>query len=565
MTTTLDPTVLTPQQRAAIAADERLGGGNVLQAAIAANPHPELPFIYPVRPLAGTDGQPLHALSLGDLDALAQSWSVWYLEQGVKPRDRVAVYVEDSFRYSLHYYALSQIGAIGMMINSNAPGATANALCRQVTPVGIYSDHERLARLRDAEGSVLGDIGWTQCSEELPAPPAGVLPDDQRYRHAPDDPVSLLHSSGTTGWPKPVIQTHRSSVAGPKWRIATDTIPPGARVLTSLPQSHLGAIAFSSYALLCGMPLIPLYDPTGEELLAAVQEHRPTSVMSFSHAYADLTALDIPDGAVDSVDLWISVGDAVHEPHIRALLGRRSPDLPLATFYDRLGSSEMGWGVLLHTSTIESGPKGRCAGRATGVADVRILRKDGSEAAPDELGFLAAKGPTITVGYWNDSDTAYRSKLAGYWMTGDIAYRDADGLFYQVDRAVDAIETRTGTGYSVLMEEILLGNVPQIADCGVAAGRWDGETVAVALVRTIPGADDVEALLRAANAALRAAGHVEVAVLEVARSDAEYPVGVTGKVLKRQLRERFADLATYIAEGEDRLLAARDPSGVAAG
>src|SRR5436190_15591258 len=100
MTTTLDSTVLSPEQRAAVAADERLGGGNVLQTAIATSPHPELPFIYPVRPLAGTDGQPLHELSLLDLDHLAQSWSVWYLGQGVQPRDRVAIYVEDSLRYS---------------------------------------------------------------------------------------------------------------------------------------------------------------------------------------------------------------------------------------------------------------------------------------------------------------------------------------------------------------------------------------------------------------------------------------------------------------------------------
>ena len=278
--------------------------------------------------------------------------------------------------------------------------------------------------------------------------------------------------------------------------MTADSICPGERFLTSLPQSHVGAIAFTSYALLCGIQVVAMYDPRPEELLDAIGEYSPTSVMSFAHAYADLAGIDLPAGALDSVERWVSVGDAVHEPHIRTLLAHRSEGLPLSTFYDRLGSTELGWALLLHTSTIQSPPKGRCAGRATGAAEVVVLRPDGSEAAPGELGLLGAKGPTITVGYWNDCDTNYRSRLAGYWLSGDVAYRDADGLFYQVDRAVDAITTRSGLGYSVLMEEVLLGAVPEICDCGVVRGVWGDETVAVALVRPTPGVDDADRVLR---------------------------------------------------------------------
>ena len=293
--------------------------------------------------------------------------------------------------------------------------------------------------------------------------------------------MSILHSSGTTGNPKPVIQTHYTGSAGPRWRMTADSISPGERFLTSLPQSHVGAIAFTSYALLCGIQVIAMYDPRPEELLDAIGEYSPTSVMSFAHAYSDLASIDLPAGALDSVERWVSVGDAVHEPHIRRLLAHRSEGLALSTFYDRLGSTELGWALLLHTSTIESPPKGRCAGRSTGAAEVVVLRTDGSQAAPGELGLLGAKGPTITVGYWNDCDTTYRSKLGGYWLSGDVAYRDADGFFYQVDRAVDAIAARPGPGYSVLMEEVLLGAVPEICDCGVVGGVWGDETVAVAL------------------------------------------------------------------------------------
>jgi acyl-coenzyme A synthetase/AMP-(fatty) acid ligase len=555
MTTTLAPTSLSAEQRAVVASDASWGGGNLLQAAIGSNPHPELAMIRLARPLTGTDGQPLHALSLLELDQLADSWSAWYCERGVKPRERVAIWIEDSFAYSVHYYALSRIGAIGVMINSWAPTASANALCQQTAPVAIYSDDARLERLWGEERSALREMRWTQSAADLPAPPASVLPDDKRFRHADEDPVSILHSSGTTGRPKPVIQTHQSSIAGPRFRMANDVVAPGERVLTALPQSHIGAISFSSYALLCGTPLIALYDPPSPELLDAIREYRPTAVMGFSHIFTELAAFDVPAGELDSVERWISVGDAIHEPHIRRLLEHRTADLGPSAFLDRLGSTELGWALLLHTTTIDSGPKGRCIGSPTGAGEVVVLRKDGTKAPAGELGLLAAKGPTITPGYWNDCDTNYRSRLAGYWLSGDVASYDEDGVFYQVDRAVDAIETESQTGYSVLMEEVLLGNVAEISDCGVVAGRWGDETVAVALLRTTPGAGDIGRVLQAANDALRAAGHPEVALVEVARTDADYPVGVTGKVLKRVLRDRYEDLESYVAGGADRALA----------
>ncbi len=555
MTTTLAPTALSVKQRAVVASDASWGGGNLLQAAIDSNPHPEVALITLARPLAGNDGQPLQTVSLLELDELAESWAAWYSTQGVGPRDRVAIWIEDSFAYSVHYYALSRIGAIGVMINSWAPASSASWLCRQTAPVAIYSDDARLERLEAEERSPLDDMRWTQSADALEGPPAGVLPDGKRFRHADEDPVSILHSSGTTGRPKAVIQSHQSSIAGPRFRMANDVVAPGERFLTALPQSHIGAISFSSYAMLCGTPFVAFYDPTSPQLLDAIREYRPTAVMGFSHIHTELAAFDVPAGELDSVERWISVGDAVHEPHIRTLLEHRSADLGPSAFLDRLGSTELGWALLLHTTTADSGPKGRCIGTPTGAGEVVVLRKDGTHAAPGELGLLAAKGPTITPGYWNDCDTNYRSRLAGYWLSGDVASCDEDGVFIQVDRAVDVIETASGPGYSVLMEEVLLGNVAEISDCGVVAGCRGDETVAVALVRTTPGAGDVDRVLEAANDALRAAGHPEVALIEVARTDADYPVGVTGKVLKRVLRDRYRDLETYLANCGDRVLA----------
>jgi acyl-coenzyme A synthetase/AMP-(fatty) acid ligase len=544
-------TVLSPGQRARLAQDPRVGGGSLLKSAIAANPHPEIPFIHSARPLVNTDGQEQWDFSLLDLDWLAQSWSVWYLGQGVGPRDRVAVFLEDSFAYSVHYWALAQIGAIAVLINSNASQAIATSLMEQTNPVGLFTDRERLALLGSNVDTIEG-LSWTRTVEELPAPEGRPLPETGRFRHSGDDPVVILHSSGTTGIPKPTIHTHRSIVAGPLFRLIDHKEQPGALMMTSLPQSHLGCIAYTTYAVLGGTPLVAAFDRSGLELAAAVDEYQPTQVMSFAHAYPELASLDLPIGSLDSVNVWISIGDAIHHAHIRKVLSLRSEDRPAAAFYDRLGTTELGWGVLLKIRTLDSERNDRNAGKPVGVADVVVLRQDGSVADANEIGLLGAQGPAITPGYWNGSDITYRSMLSGYWLTGDMAYRNADGDHFLVDRAVDRIDSPTGTGYSVFMEEAILSDVPELDDIAVIAGRWDGQSVAVAVVTVAEGAEvEAEKLLERANEALRTAGHPLLTALDVARTETDFPVGVTGKVLKRVLRDKYADLSGYVAGAED--------------
>jgi acyl-coenzyme A synthetase/AMP-(fatty) acid ligase len=159
----------------------------------------------------------------------------------------------------------------------------------------------------------------------------------------------------------------------------------------------------------------------------------------------------------------------------------------------------------------------------------------------------------MTVGYWGNQDTYYRSILAGYWLTGDIAYRDEDGYFYQVDRAVDVVHTAQGPGYSVQIEELVLNEVDGVKDCTVVAGGYRDEKVAVAVVT---GEDiDPEKVLSAANKALRANGKPELAVVEVANGDEDFPLGVTGKSLKRYLRDKYQDLVSYLGESPGKNLA----------
>ncbi|GAA2974804.1 long-chain fatty acid--CoA ligase [Streptomyces lactacystinicus] len=547
-------TLLSAESRAKLAADPRLGGGNVLESALAVSPNPDLPFIATGRPVATCDGGTTTEFSLRGLDRLVQSWSVWYLDRGVRPRDRVAVHIEDSFAYSVHLHALATIGAIAVLINSKAPKENALELIRRTEPVGVYTTRGR----RDLLGPELAELPgsrWVVLAEDVPAPPQAELDAAARFRHAPDDPVSILHSSGTTGFPKPVVQTHASSVAGPRFRLTNYLDSPDDLMMAAQPQSHLGSVVYVNYAVLAGTPMVAHYDPTGADLVDAIRRYRPTTVMAFAHAFTELADVEVADGAVDSVDSWVTMGDAIHEAHLKAILGKRDPELPSAVFYDRFGATELGWGLMVQPRSLASERNDRCIGRPDALSEVVVLRRDGTAADRGEIGLLGAKGPTITAGYWNDSDTTYRSRLSGYWLSGDLAYQDEAGDFYQVDRAVDTIATAAGPAHSVQMEELLLNELPVIVDCTVVAGRHGGNTVAVALVAAHGEHLDPAQLLASANTVLGAAGHPTLAVLELTRSVTDIPQGVTGKVLKRQLRERYDTLADYLRASDPAVVA----------
>ena len=99
-------------------------------------------------------------------------------------------------------------------------------------------------------------------------------------------------------------------------------------------------------------------------------------------------------------------------------------------------------------------------------------------------------------------------------LTGDLVYQDEDGNYYVVDRTKDAIETAEGTGYSVLMEEMLLSEISAITDVAVVAGRHGDEIVPVAVVITDDSPAEAPRLLAEANEVLEKAGHPRIAVLD---------------------------------------------------
>ena len=521
--------------RRRLAADPELGAGNALRRVLEVSARPDAPFVVAERPLPGLHG-PAAELSLAEVDALAQAWSCWHLDHGIGRRDRVAVYLDESFEYLLHFFALTQIGAIPVLINGRMAADTAAAHAARTGAAGVVTDRAHAGPVRE-HLAASGRRPWVDVGAEVRLEPR-PLPERSRHRHAAEDPILICHSSGTTGVPKPVIWTHGQAVAGFRHQVAR-----AARheetLLLALPQSHAAAVAFTTLSLLAGHRLALPAGFDGASVVRAIARLRPTMAVAFAGTFAEVATLDANADDLASMQTWISIGDAAHQAHVGRLVrcgrhrsGERS--LPGSIFVDGFGSSELGWGIFSHATVAGRASADRCLGTPQAFARAAVLRDDGSEARPGEVGMLAVQGPTVSPGYWGDSDLTYRSKLRGYWLSGDLVYRDEHDRFYHVDRTTDAIPVAGGVAYSLLMEELLLARLPELLDCTVVAGQGGPAGIA----RTGRPDADPEALLRRANDVLRKGGHPPLATLQIARSDGDIPIGVTRKVLKRQLREQ---------------------------
>lgn len=534
--------------RHAIAADPAVGGGNALEMAMRVSPDRHAPYLFAELPFHDSHGNLRDQLSLAELADLVGAWSAWYAARGVGPRDRVGVYVRDSADDLIHWLALSRLGAIAVLINGEMDPAVAVAYLRGTAPAGLQTDDIRLARITGAldpetDQFWVTSISTTVASGDVPVPPP--------FRHSPGDPVLICHTSGTTGTPKSVIWTHAQMMVGIRAHLTRFQDHPKSLILSALPQSHGSAIGYAILAMLSGVPLALMSDRSGRAVARAVGRYGATIVVGFAVTHAELALQQLDATDLNLVERWVSVGDASHHAHISRLVERGrhwagADPVPGSMFVDGFGSSEFGWGDVLSMITIPGVvPPHRCLGVAQPFAEVAVLRPDGTPAEAGEVGLLGVKGPTVTPGYWNDSDKTYRSLLNGYWLSGDLVYRDEANRFYHVDRAVDAIRTASGMVYSVLTEEILLAHLPEIDDCVVVSAEQDDGTCAIALVHLRDG-HDTNGMLARVNEVLDGLGQPPLADVR-AVAVRSVPVGVTGKVLKRTLRQEYASTAAQPA------------------
>ncbi|MER6491737.1 acyl-CoA synthetase [Streptomyces griseorubiginosus] len=458
-------------------------------------------------------------------DAVSRAASV-LLGEGLSRGDRVGAYGHNSDAYLIAFLACARAGLVHVPVNQNLTGDDLAYLLDQSGSTLVLADPDLMDRLptgvrtlplRDAERSLLARLDAT-------APYDG--PESRS-----EDLVQLLYTSGTTALPKGAMMTHRALVHEYLSAITACDLSAGDRPVHSLPLYHSAQMhVFLLPYLAVGATNVILDAPDGDRLFDLIEQGRADSLFAPPTVWIGLSSR--PD--FDTRDLS-GLRKAYYGASIMPVpvLERLRERLPKLGFYNCFGQSEIG---PLATVLAPDEHKGRMdsCGRTVLFVDARVVDEDGKDVPDGTPGEIVYRSPQLCEGYWDKPEETEAVFRDGWFRSGDLAVRDAHGYFTIVDRVKDVINSGGVLVASRQVEDALYTHdaVAEVAVIGLPDERWVEAVTAV----VVPRGEVTEAeLLTHAREKL---SHFK-APKRVLFVD-ELPRNASGKILKRELRDRFA-------------------------
>jgi HIP---CoA ligase len=353
----------------------------------------------------------------------------------------------------------------------------------------------------------------------------------------PDDISDLIFTSGTTGRPKGAMATHAQSLRTFGTWASIVGLRAGDRYLIVNPFFHtFGYKAGLLACCLTGATMVPEPVFDVDRVLARIPAERISVLPGPPTLYQSLLAH--PDRAAhDLSSLRLGVTGAAVVP-VELVVAMRD-ELGFDTVLTAYGLTESCGTVTMCRRTDPPEVVANTSGRAIPGLEVRVVSPDGTELPRGEAGEIVVRGYTVMSGYWGDPEaTADAIDAEGWLHTGDIGVMDGAGNLDITDRLKDMFVVGGFNAYPAEVEAILRGcsGVGPLAVVGVPDERM-GEVGCVYLVR--PGGIDDTVFARRVLAWARDAMANYKAPRYAVVLDA-LPMNASGKVLKRDLRQRFA-------------------------
>jgi long-chain acyl-CoA synthetase len=464
---------------------------------------------------------------------------------GMGPGDRVGILSLNSDRYLELYFAVWWGGGVVVPVNTRwSAGEIAHSLDHcdarllavdETFAPSICELSERSRSLRTIVHAADGPTPSGMFDYEQLIVDHGPIADSLR---CDDDLAALFYTGGTTGFPKGVMLSHTNLYSGALIGLIEGVAKENDIGLHAAPMFHLADGSFSLMLTLRGCTHVIVAGFQPERVLEIIQNERisclvlaPTMIQMLVE-HPRLPTYDL--GSLQTIFYGAS-------PISEALLERAVARQPRASFFQAYGQTEMSPIVSIlrpefHTEEGRRLGKVRSAGRAAMCVEVKIVSTSNSELPRGEVGEIAARGPGVMQGYWNDPEQTSTALRNGWVHTGDCAYMDEDGFIFVVDRVKDMIVSGGENVYSAEVENAIALH-PSVAMCaviGIPDSHW-GEAVH-ALVVCKPGAAAVD------TDGIKAHCHGLIAGYKCPRS-VEFrdslPITGTGKVLKNALREPY--------------------------
>ena len=464
-------------------------------------------------------------------------------ELGIRRGDRVSILAQNSAEYFELLFACSKIGAILNTLNWRLAPPELAYILNDCTPrvlvydasfadvvVQLKEDAVWEAEIVIGDDAVPGEAASIFAYEAALAQGSPVPVSSPRLNY--DDTWAILYTSGTTGRPKGAQVTYGNffyNAIGIGQGIALTSQDVNLVVLPTFHAGGLGLYAAPTFHF--GGTVVVMRNFDAAEMLRLIEKWQVTVVFLVPAIYmalADLSDFDRYD--LTTVRSWGSGGSAL-------------PPALVTRFAERGIIIQQGFGMTETGPTVFFIPEADAVRKAGSVGkpvlhtDVRIVDREGRVLGPGEIGELCVRGGNVTTGYWNRPEATAEAIVDGWLHSGDAATVDEEGFFTIVDRWKDMFISGGENVYPAEVENVLYEHpaVAEVAVIGVPHPRWQEAGRALVVLREGQTADE---------AALIAFCEGKLARYKIPKSvqfvDA-LPRTAAGKVLKRQLRERFGE------------------------
>ncbi|HEX6666417.1 MAG TPA: AMP-binding protein [Solirubrobacterales bacterium] len=478
---------------------------------------------------------------------------------GLEPGDRVALMLQNVPQMAIALHAVWLAGGIVTTVN---PMYRRRELEHQLNDAGVRiafcleSLYEELDGVRGttplrhlvtvSELDHLDAVPAALAGHERRECPGGVAMADLLAAHlgeqveaadpAPGDPALLTYTSGTTGVSKGAVNTHRAVVHNAETMTRWYRLGPGDVTVAMAPLFHItGLIAHLATARFSLTPLLLSFRFEPGEFMRLVERWRGSYVIGPLTAF--IAMLEHPDLA--SRDLSSLTKVASGGAPVNPATVERWERATGAYIHNSYGLTESAAPSHLVPADARAPVDPESGALSIGVpipsTEAKILDiEDGTELAPGEIGEIVVRGPAVMSGYWGQPEETARALREGWLHTGDVGRRDADGWFYVVDRIKDMINV---SGYKVWprdVEDVLFAH-PAVLEASVVGvpDAYRGETVrAYVALRGGAAASEEQLIAHCREALATYKAPREVVFVE------EIPKTLTGKALRRELRER---------------------------
>jgi fatty-acyl-CoA synthase len=490
-------------------------------------------------------------LTYAELDAAVEELARALLARGVAKGERVGIWAPNCAEWFLTQYATARIGAILVNINPSYRTHELEYVLRQasigtlISAVSFRTSDYRamveevrpaLAELRDVV--YLGDPTWAA----LLAAAAKASPDDLAQRSAQlsfDDPINIQYTSGTTGFPKGATLSHHNILNNGYFVGEGMSYTEQDRICVPVPFYHcfgmvMGNLASTSHGACVVIPA-PGFDPAAT--LQAVQDEQCTSLYGVPTMF--IAELGLPEFA--SYDLSsLRTGCMAGSPCPVEVMKRVITEMNMEEVTIAYGMTETS---PVSTQTRKDDSLERrtsTVGRVHPHVEVMVVDPETGLIAPrGEPGELCTRAYSVMIGYWAEAEKTAEVLRNGWMHTGDLAVMDSEGYLNIVGRIKDMVIRGGENVYPREIEEFLYTH-PAIVDAqviGVPDEKYGEELMA--WVRLREGAEELTAESLRGFCAGKLAHYKIPRYVHVVD---EFPMTITGKVRKVEMRERAVEL-----------------------